>query len=181
MEAFYNKEKHQYILAVNRCGTNFLNSDVVKKLGWKKQNFLITIDRANFDLTATAVIIIRDPFERWCSWFDNFVLAENNIIWNQKTIIQWFEKFEKEMNDDSHTIKQSLIYTKKNIKFKKIEYINMTDLNIFLNVNKEKHQMSQKERFNQLPAELRELFLHQIKKIYCDDYQWIKSLPIQTF
>jgi hypothetical protein len=181
MEAFYNQKKNQYIFAANRCGTNFLNSPEVRRKGWNKQHYKLTIDQVTFEKTATALMVIRDPFERWCSWFENFVISENQISYQKIEILKWIDKFRVEVNEDSHTVKQSVLYTEKNLKFKEIMYIDMSDLNMFFGFDNKKHKPWSKKRYNQLPTDIRNLFEHEIKKIYQEDYEWMKNLPLLTF
>ena len=181
MEAFYNQKKHQYVFVANRCGTNFLASDAIKNLGYSKQNFLLPMEQVKFDSDALAIFVIRDPYERWKSWFDIFFLNTYQIVWNKKNTTEWIEKFELDVNNDYHTEHQSLIYTRKNLVFKNVKYINMIDLNLFFETDAQQHQIFQKERFEKLPLEIQNIFEYRIKKIYQADYEWIEKLPVVVF
>ena len=186
MEVFYNNKQNQYIFTTNRSGTNFLNSEPVRKLGWEKVNDIIhELDSdpeiPERDNTTTVVKVIRDPYERWQSWFDTFVLRNSNIDWNISQSNQWLMEFKKTLSKDIHTEKQSILLKSINTGNSQIIYIHMEDLNIFLKISDQRHVISNCDRFEALPKSSCKLFLFKIKKIYQDDYKWIKSLPIQNF
>jgi hypothetical protein len=186
MEAFYNKKQDQYIFAAPRCGTSFLNSKVVKKLGWNKVN-LVEPKLDHFPTipvqgTTMVVKVIRDPYERWRSWFDTFVLAYTNInYWTLEQSSKWLDEFEKTIFLDTHIEKQSILLNSIKTNSSEIIYIRMEDLNIFLKISDQCHVINYRDRFESLPANTRHFFYYQIKKIYRDDYRWIKSLPIINF
>ena len=179
MEAFFNKEKNQYIFAAYRCGTNFLSSKQVKNIGWDK----LEIPVSDIELTheTSVVKVIRDPFERWSSWFNNFVIHNDHTQWPIKQANEWLKNFEKTFANDSHTEKQSVMYNFENIVTSNSFYVNMKDLNLFLNISNEKHKSSHHENFHRFSNDVLSLFNTKIKTIYHDDYTWIKNLPILTF
>jgi hypothetical protein len=179
MEAFYNKEKNQYIFAAYRCGTNFLNSKPVRNQGWVKIDYYN--DKLNIDNNTQIIKIIRDPYQRWVSWFDHFVLANSKSNWNILYAREWLKEFEATLHLDFHTEKQSVLYNRETINVSQSIYVNMEDLNIFLKVSNQRHVINYRDRFENLPKNSRKLFLFKIKKIYQDDYKWIKSLPIKNF
>lgn len=179
MEAFYNKTKNQYILAAYRCGTNFLASKPVRKLGWKKIKIPVTDIQLNSE--TTVVKVIRDPFERWSSWFDNFVICDDHSPWTTKRAHEWLKNFETNLAYDSHTEKQSVMYNFENIQSPNSIYVNMEDLNLFLGLSDQKHRVSSHENFHKLPNKVFSIFNIKIKTIYKDDYEWIKNLQFVTF
>jgi hypothetical protein len=182
MEAFYNQEKNQYILAVNRGGTVFLNSISVRMLGWKKVSS--PIERWNIDCSSTVFKIIRDPYFRWCSWFDNFILADNpKPEWDIERAANWIKEFKVTLSEDSHTQKQSILFNLKNTKHthSKTFYVKMEDLNLFLGLSNQRHQTAGYERFRELPESVQRYFETEIKRVYRDDYDWIKKLRTLTF
>jgi len=180
MEIFHNKVKNQYIFATNRSGTSFLNSDIVKKLGWKKK-YPIS-NKLKIDNTTTVVKVVRDPYDRWKSWFDMFVLDITDIdYWTLSQSHQWLDEFKKTFFLDVHTEKQSILLNSIKTNSNEIIYVRMEDLNIFLKISNQRHTTSYYNRFESLPANVRHFFYYQIKKIYRDDHRWIKSLPIHTF
>jgi hypothetical protein len=176
LEAFYNKELNQYIFAANRCGTSFLNSEAVKNIGWKKVNHVGP--ELN---TATVVKVIRDPYERWICWFDNFVLHYSDIDWTVDQSNQWIKKFKKTLSNDLHTEKQSILLNSIKTGNSQIIYIHMEDLNIFLKISDQRHVINYRDRFENLPENSRKLFFFKIKKIYNEDYKWIKTLSFLKF
>ena len=185
MEAFYNNKQNQYIFTTNRSGSRYLNSITVKNLGWEKVDLaepeldkLITIPLQD---TTKIIKVVRDPYERWRSWFNTFVLQNSNINWDIDQSNQWLTEFKKTFSKDFHTEKQSILLNSIGTGSSQIIYIRMEDLNIFLKISNQPHVINYCDSFETLPESIRKLFLFEIKRIYQDDYQWIKSLPIRKF
>ena len=179
METFYNKEKNQYIFAAYRCGTNFLNSKPVRNQGWFKVK--IPVSGIIIKPETTVVKVIRDPFERWSSWFDNFVICNDYTHWTTQKAHSWLRNFEENLTYDSHTEKQSVMYNFENILSPNSIYVNMEDLNLFLGVSDKKHRVNSHENFYKLSNRVFSIFNIKIKTIYRDDYEWMKTLPILNF
>jgi hypothetical protein len=182
MEAFYNQEKNQYILATNRSGTFFLASNTVRNLGWGKVD--VSMSDLNIDKDAYVFNVVRDPFQRWCSWFDNFVLADSpKLEWNMKRAADWIKEFKVTLSEDAHTQKQSIFFNLENVKHEpsRTFYVKMEDLNLFLGLSNQRHQTAGYERFRELPESVQHYFETEIKIVYQDDYNWIKKLQTLTF
>jgi hypothetical protein len=178
MEAFYNQEKNQYILAANRCGTVFLTSNVVKNLGWIKIN--ITANDLSLIETASVVKIIRDPYQRWRSWFNSFVLTKYKF-WNAIESKKWINNFKINYKDDYHTEKLSVIYNQPNLIKNNTLYLAMKDLNLFLKISNQPHQHNFCDYYSCLSQQVQFIFEREIKKLYYSDYDWIKKLQTLTF
>lgn len=179
MEAFYHKEKNQYIFTALRCGTNFLNSKSVRKLGWKKINYF---QRLKLDKNTIIFKIIRDPSERFSSWLENFVLSEENHPFHSvKETYNWLVNFEKTISQNPHTEKLRVLYNVLQIKRCKTLYVAMEDLNLLVGTSPVSHVINVREKLNNLPQEIQLILQHFVKKIYHDDYEWIKTLTLLTF
>ena len=179
MEAFYNQEKNQYIFAANRCGTNFLNSKEVRKKGWNKIDE--PVEEIKIKEEAYVIKVIRDPFERWSSWFDDFILATDHRPWNTHRANNWLVEFSNTLDDNVHTMKQSKLYNNANIQVDQALFIKMEELNIFLEISNEKHQISSHENFYKLSNKIFSIFNIKIKSLYQEDYEWMKNLTLLTF
>jgi hypothetical protein len=185
LEAFYNKQQNQYIFTTNRTGSRYLNSITVKNLGWEKVDLvepeldkLVTISLQD---TTKIIKVVRDPYERWQSWFNTFVLTKSNIDWNIDQSNQWLADFKKTLSKDFHTEKQSILLNSINTGSSQIIYIHMEDLNIFLKISDQRHVINYCDKFETLPEGSRKLFFFKIKKIYNEDYKWIKTLSFLKF
>lgn len=177
MEAFFNLGKNQYIIAPNRAGTSFLNSSAVRSLGWKKTK--IPTMRLNSEMTI--VKVIRNPYERWNSWFDNFILADDTSSWPLDRAIAWADEFEKTLGNDPHTQRQSILLNSIKSGPEQTKYLQMEDINLFIGTSSQRHELTPRVRYSTLPATTVAFLNYKIKKIYSDDYNWIKNLQVLTF
>lgn len=178
MEAFFNTPKNQYIFVANRCGSNFMASKQAKNKGWVQVKHSMKFIKLRH--YTTTVKVIRNPFERWCSWFNDF--SENNYL-KLRTIEDannWIRKFKKRQPKDLHTQKQIILYNQKNLIPKTEEkYIRTENLKKFVSVDDSIHYSSIHPKLLLIPNEVFSYMFIAIKHIYQDDYNWINTLKFE--
>lgn len=179
METFYNKQKNQYIFATLRCGTNFLNSKPVRKLGWKaaKQN----AHNLTPDHRASIIKVVRDPVDRWRSWFENFALDSDRDKWTLAYTVHWLKNFERTFSEDFHTAQQHIVYNSIKSTNCQTVYVRSEDLTLMIGLTDVPYKGNLHKNFYKLPQEIQYILLFQVRKIYQDDITWIKTLPIANF
>lgn len=179
MEAYYHKQKNQYVFVAQRCGTNFLNSKLVRRLGWRKVDHH---RKLKLDNDTVIFKVIRDPGKRFTSWLENFVLSEeNHIFYSVKQTHRWLMDFQRTMSLDPHTEKLCILYNISQIEQYKTVYVAMENLNLLLGVSPVPRIINFRKKLDKLPKEIQLILQHFTKNIYHDDYEWIKTLTLLTF
>lgn len=162
-----------------RCGTNFLNSKPVRKLGWKSAEW--DVHNSTSDLCASVIKVVRDPIDRWRSWFENFVLDSDQDKWTLAYTVCWLNNFERTFSEDFHTAQQHIMYNSIKSATCQTVYVRSEALNLLLGLARVPYRGNRHRKFRKLPQEIQYILLFQIRKIYQDDIAWIKTLPVADF
>jgi len=87
MDVLVNNEKKMVCCVLPRCGSNHVRS-VLKTVGWVERR---RVTKESFE-DYTIIKIVRDPYERWVSWFYSFEWDDIPPIknWTVADAKQWF-------------------------------------------------------------------------------------------
>ena len=162
------------------CGTSFLHLHVLKNEEYEHY-------RGNWDISEeyTLYKVIRDPVQRWHSWYNKFFLdnklpiEENQAntfgleYINKKNIKVWFDHFKTVMHYDGHTGLQKYIhYNDKRFIGQNEKFILSNQLQVFLGNTKNAYK--DKVYDYKLRNEI-DKYLYDLYKI---DINWIKTLEV---
>lgn len=131
--------------------------------------------------------VVRDPYYRWRSWFYSFYWdypdgGPHPRDWTVDDARAWIKKFEIARHYNTHTGSQQILFdiSFKEKNFKSHEYIMMNDLDYYLGLsdytrtNYDGHYIKEDQMHDEVINYLKE----EIKRLYQDDYNWLKSLQI---
>src|SRR6056300_971712 len=171
---FIKMPENILFMVFHRTGSTYMNTELINQVPGLK---LFQIKK--HEVPQQLVVIYRDPWERFRSWYRAFQMVEQDRnIWNahapKTSDDDWFEYFAASMHYDGHTQLQYFCFLNnmKNLgKLPKdfhIKYLNTKNLS---------------EYFGQLPynnnddlyCEFSTPHKERIQKIYNIDYKWIDS------
>jgi hypothetical protein len=186
-----NVEQKFFYLSIPKNASTFLSS-VLHDNEWKFWN----VNRGNFD---KAIIVLRDPVERWISGFATYVahyllfddyrsqsfirdyntlverIVFDNLIFDDHTMPQSF--FVNQLPD---SIEKYFVWANKNNTIKNIETLTQTNLIVdpetFANSNDFFADTRDLVKFFQ--SHLDSNLIDKIKSVYQDDYNLIESVKI---
>lgn len=192
MDLIVSQQRNEVIWALQRCGTNHLRaiaasgiSDWRLLFGYKNTDKL-----ANMKVTR----IVRDPLQRWLSWFTSFVVEvddpdtehplENygcnvNVKqWDLADARQFITQFEKIMYDDYHTIPQHIGYFEYENLNHNNHFVLMENIDIYLQISQKQHQPAFKEVFYNLESSVQQYIMNTVCHLYEKDYLWMNELDL---
>jgi hypothetical protein len=174
-----NDDKKIMIHAVCRNGTNRLDNVACNIPEWNGIS-LCDIQQQQYN-EFTHVKIIRDPYQRWRSWFYDFE-AHDDIApdwtnkWNLAYARSWVEHFQYRMHYDTHTGLQKMLYEDPYCN-NNVMYLQMEDIDQFLGISNSRYNSStRKIHESRLAANVVSYLQHKIPYLYTADYAWIKTL-----
>lgn len=171
----YNEQTKETIISINRCGSGYVedigNNDEFSD--WK-----LATDNTNFD-GYTVYQVVRDPWERWFSWFVNFVYEGSKIGLDLEleTAKEFIHEFQQDFYYDPHIAFQSSMYklTCKFYNIKNPKCLDIMDLNKVIHKNDAKQHITTPWSDQIVAKPIVTVFLRKsIRKIYYADYQWIR-------
>ena len=174
-----NHDKGIIICCPFVCGTTFLHLYVNKNEDYEHV-------RGNWHIPENynVVRVVRDPIQRFHSWYNKFVLASN--VWYQgpsnrfietkideNNIEDWFAHFSTVMHYDGHTALQKYSHmSDKRFNIENIKYINSSYLQKFMGTKPENYVDLV---YNTPHRNLIDKYLEDLYKI---DINWMKELRI---
>jgi hypothetical protein len=181
MQIIYNEEEKIIICAVARCGTNYLNQ-IALHVNYKE---LDNNYNADYYSDYTVIKIVRDPFNRFVSWWYSFLGNLSNTedhpnCWSKKQVDQWIENFKIDMHYDEHTGFQSILYYQNNNLNKNTIFVKIEDLDIVLGLSsKQRYTDSYSKNILENTVFINKLF-KSVKKLYDRDINWYNQLDTTT-
>ncbi len=178
MDVLVNNEKKMVCCVLPRCGSNHVRS-VLKTVGWVERR---RVTKESFE-DYTIIKIVRDPYERWVSWFYSFEWDDVPPIknWTVADAKQWLENFRVRHHYDEHTALQSMLYNFNNEYIcNNTCYVRMEYVDMYFGFTNQRHPsfVQHFARMDETPLDVLEYFKHAIPKLYKPDYIWMKNLNI---
>lgn len=166
------------VCALPRCGTNYLNSFARKNQDWRAN--------ARFGLAfrfeeQTVVKVIRDPFERWRSWFYSFAFDPNvHPFWTVDDSDKFIKNFDIMRHYDQHTGYQSILYNMDTRFNHNNIYVRMENIGVYLGDAGQPHSAGtmHAERERVMNDAVKDYMYSSIRQLYQNDHDWIKSLDL---
>lgn len=185
MEGVVNYKLNQIVVAAPRCGTNFLTNVSIQLPDWLK-NF--TIEEIPLTEHMQLVKVVRDPIDRWISWFNCFILNDQLVMdielpfntTSIKKIDQWCEDFKKVYYLDEHVMFQVELYNHPLLSHPNTRYLDIRNLTNFFQI-KEPHQKSYRDLFNLLPKLVKNKILANMRDHYREDSLWVNKVKSARF
>lgn len=177
MDILVNNQKKMVCCILPRCGSNHIRS-VLKTDRWVERR---RSTARSFE-DHTIIKIVRDPYERWVSWFYSFEWEELPHLksWTVADAEQWLEKFRIRQHYDEHTGLQSMLYNVNREYLYNNCYVRMEYADMYFGFAEQPHQsyIQHFPRMEETPPEVTEYFKHTIPELYKLDYEWMKNLDI---
>lgn len=178
MDVLVNNEKKMVCCILPRCGSNHVRS-VLKTVNWVENRRVLIKSFEDYKI----IKIVRDPYERWVSWFYAFVWDENSTIknWTVAEAEQWLEDFRVRHHYDEHTGLQSMLYNFNNPYINdNTHYVRMEYVDMYFGLSEQRHPsvVQHFPRIDETHPDVVEYFKHAIPELYKPDYNWMKNLDI---
>lgn len=176
MQIIYNEQKKVIVCAVARCGTNYL-SQIAPLINYKELSNNDITDYSKY----TVIKIVRNPFNRFISWWYSFPGNLNKTEdhpkhWTEKQVDQWIENFKINMHYDEHTGFQSMLYYQYNEFSNNNIFVKIEDLDIVLGLSsKQRYPDSYSEHILENTVFINNLF-KSVRKLYKRDINWYNQL-----
>lgn len=178
MDVIYNSTNRIILCALPRCGTNYIRRFASKSKDWRNGARFAPSFRYH---EHTIVKVVRDPFERWRSWFYTFGFDYcNPIHWTIDDAKKFIDDFSIKMHYDQHTGYQHILYTiDQNLNYNN-KFVTMEKVGIFLGDSGAPHNPGKQHDFREVdmnPSVIEYLY-PRIHELYRLDSNWIKSLDL---
>lgn len=192
MDLIVSQQRNEVIWALQRCGTNHLRAIAASGISdWRPLFSYKHIDKlANTKVTR----IVRDPLQRWLSWFTSFVVEVNDSgsehplenygcnvnvkQWDLADARQFITQFEKVMHNDGHTVPQHIGYFEYENLNHNNHFVLMENIDMYLQINRKQHQPAFKEVFYNLESSVQQYIMNTICNLYEKDYLWMNELDL---
>lgn len=177
MNILINKKEKYIVAVVPRCGSNYIKK-IASYVGLKD---ITDLDLPKKIEDYKIIKIVRDPIERFNSWFYNFVSYPGKknyeITWNKLETTKFFKKHIYNMNFDNHIKLQSLLYNKNTNLNQNVSYLLMENINAFFGIGNSQHTPAVPDF---LKFEDIDYFNFCVNKCYKPDIKWFNSLNTDT-
>jgi len=193
MDLIVSQQRNEVIWALQRCGTNHLRA--IAASGISDWRLLFAYNKINNLTDMKVTRIVRDPLQRWLSWFTSFVIQGNddgsanpllehysNVDvknWNVKDARLFFTEFEKNMYENNHTIPQHIGYFEYENLNHNNHFVLMENIDIYLRISRKQHQPDFKEVFYNLESNVQQYIMNTVCDLYEKDYLWMNELDLQ--
>jgi|TARA_R110000782_G_scaffold265743_1_gene359702 hypothetical protein len=174
-----NHKEKMMIHAAHRCGSGYVSQVPAKLDNWKNEQYY-NITGLEIDFNEYShVNIIRDPYQRWRSWFYDFHrFDEKDDIdkWNLSYTKSWLDEFRYRMHYDMHTCLQKITYEDVVCRTNAM-YLHMEDLDIFLGIDHRQRIIDDRVSYeNIMTPKVIGCLQKNIPLTYTVDYTWIQTL-----
>ena len=192
MDLIVSQQRNEVIWALQRCGTNHLRA--IAASGISDWRLLFGYKNADKLASMKVTRIVRDPLQRWLSWFTSFIIQGNddgsenplheyysNVDvknWNLQDAKLFFTEFEKIMHDDYHTIPQHIGYFEYENLNHNNHFVLMENIDIYLQISRKQHQPEFKEVFYNLESTVQQHIMNTVCDLYEKDYLWMNELDL---
>ena len=166
------------VYALPRCGSNYIVNFARSRKDWRSGLKFSPLFKYQ---EHTIVKIVRDPFERWRSWFYTFGFDQcDPTLWGLSDAENFIKDFSIRMHYDIHTGLQNILYNiNPNLNYNNV-YVTMESVGIFLGDSGIPHVPGEQHNVREeaMNSDVKDYLYSSIRELYKSDTEWIKTLDL---